>query len=172
MGFAWQRLLFVICALAAALQAPEARADDALRQQLQHCLEVPSALRRLDCFDRLARSTVDGEADASVASLPPTPAERDADVEERVGAERPRRSGTSREPPESVDSVSSRIARMEQRPRGEFVFHLENGQIWTELEAGRGRYENGMEVTIRRTRFGGFMLSSNGGRATRVRRIE
>ncbi|MCC5885340.1 MAG: hypothetical protein JJT88_02780 [Gammaproteobacteria bacterium] len=64
------------------------------------------------------------------------------------------------------------MTRLEQRPRGEWVFHLQNGQIWTEIEPGRTRYEEGAEVRISRTLFGSYMLSIKGFRATRVRRLE
>jgi hypothetical protein len=68
--------------------------------------------------------------------------------------------------------VSASILRLEQRPHGERVFHLSNGQVWTELEAGRARYREGLAVRIEQTTFGAYMLSSAAGRATRVRRLE
>lgn len=170
MGLVWHRRLLVFCALVVTLAVPDLRAEDALRQQLQDCLEVPSALRRLDCFDRLARSSVSDDAEPPAPSPPAD--QRASGAEERFGTESQRRQAASRSAEANVVAVSSRIARVERRPRGEFVFHLENGQIWTEIEAGRGAYERDMEVTIRQTRLGGFMLSSDGARATRVRRID
>lgn len=69
--------------------------------------------------------------------------------------------------------MASRIERLERRPRGEYVFYLGNGQIWTELEKGRARYRAGMAVEIERTPLGAYILSTeSGGQATRVKRLE
>jgi hypothetical protein len=59
-----------------------------------------------------------------------------------------------------------------QRPRGEYLFELDNGQTWTESSPGRGQYQAGMAVRIERTALGAYMLSTRSGRATRVRRLE
>jgi hypothetical protein len=68
--------------------------------------------------------------------------------------------------------ISAVIQRLQRRPHGERVFHLGNGQIWTEVEPGRARYREGLEVRIERTPLGGYVLSTEAGRATRVRRLE
>ena len=74
---------------------------------------------------------------------------------------------------EAEDAViSTVIQRLQRRPHGEQVFHLGNGQVWTEVEAGRARYREGVEVRIERTPLGGYVLSTEAGRATRVRRLE
>jgi hypothetical protein len=72
---------------------------------------------------------------------------------------------------EMAEFIESTIARLERRPRGEYVFLLENGQTWTEVSPGRAHYRPGMEVRVERTTMGGYMLSTDSGRATRVRRI-
>ena len=131
-----------------------------LRGDLRECLEIPSALRRLDCFDRLARQvtrepTQPDDAAPSAAARPPN-----------AGA------GPDAPEPQRNQPITSSIVQLEQRPRGEWVFHLDNGQIWTEVEPGRGRYQIDSDVRITRTLLGSYMLSADGGRTTRVRRID
>ena len=148
---------------------PGAAAEADLRERLAECREIPGVVRRLDCYDRLALA-------AAADSVEPAPDERRA---ARPGAPEPSEAdrfgrGTERrtEPEPLVDSVTAILAGLEQRPRGEYVFVLDNGQTWTELSPGRARYEEGASVQIRRTRLGGHMLSIDGGRATRVRRVD
>ncbi len=145
--------------------ASEPPADSGLRLDLRNCLEIPSALRRLDCFDRLARSTVNDTPTVSRGTATPPENGRSDD-----GVTGPHAGPT---PGPSADrTIRSSLKRLEQRPRGEWVFHLQNGQIWTEIEPGRARYEEGAEVRISRTLFGSHMLSAEGIRSTRVRRLE
>lgn len=157
-------LLVMFVSLAAGSAASDAREDSALRAQLKGCLEIPSALRRLDCFDRLARNADNGQPIAGPDMATP-PAGRDADAHSTS----PRADSRA---PSADRNVHSSVIRLEQRPRGEWVFHLQNGQVWTEIEPGRARYQEGAEVRISRTLFGSYMLSVEGSRATRVRRLQ
>lgn len=157
-------MLAGLVAAAGPASAGASGVDGELRAQLRNCLEIPSALRRLDCFDRLARESVGGGHEISSApSDPSADGSRDA-----AGARPPPRTET----PNPNQAIRSTLTRLEQRPRGEWVFHLRNGQIWTEIEPGRTRYEEGSEVRITRTLFGSYMLSVEGIRATRVRRLQ
>ncbi|TVS17688.1 MAG: hypothetical protein EA417_06145 [Gammaproteobacteria bacterium] len=152
------RPVLLLSLLCAGLMGPPswARSTEELRSDLRECLEIPSALRRLDCFDRLAREvtlepTDAGNASSSTPARPPS-----RNVPE----------------PQQNQPISSSIVQLEQRPRGEWVFHLANGQIWTEVEAGRGRYEVDSDVRITRTLFGSYMLRAESSRSTRVRRVD
>lgn len=131
-----------------------------VRNGLRACLQIPNALRRLDCFDKLARNNVNGEnLDVPGAGALPAP---------RSTYDRPHRPSSASD----NQAIRSSLLRIEERPRGERVFYLESGEVWTEIEPGRARYEAGAEVHINRTLFGSYMLSVEGVRATRVRRLQ
>jgi hypothetical protein len=119
---------------------------------LSHCAQVGDAEQRLRCFDELVS---DGGAGAG-------------DVD--FGRETlPRAEHQATGGPNYLDAV---VIRVEQRPRGERTFLLDNGQVWTELAPGRGRYSEGIPVRIERTTLGGYMLKTDRGQATRVRRTQ
>jgi hypothetical protein len=130
-----------------------------IEQALGQCAAKADDRARLACFDVLTAGMrragqsekPSPEARFGSGTLPPQPAQ-DEEAE--------------------VRSVTATLVGLRQRPYGEHVFHLSNGQVWSEIEAGRSRYRTGVEVEIRRTAFGGYMLSTDAGRATRVRRIE
>lgn len=111
-------------------------------------------MKRLACFDALAGRPGDRAA-----------------AEHAFGGEDVHEAAPAAPAPE-VGAISASIDRLQSRPFGERVFHLSNGQVWTELEPGRSRYRPGMAVTIERTTFGGYVLSTEGGRPSRVRRLE
>ncbi len=132
---------------------------DEVRARLAECRAIANVLPRLDCYDRLANA--EGRARRS-----DTPTRTAPSVDDSFGRDAP----ASADPP--LESVTSVVESVERRPRGEYVFRLENGQTWTELSPGRRRFEQGVTVEIRRTRLGGYMLTTDGARATRVRRLD
>jgi hypothetical protein len=133
--------------------------DAGIEQALGRCAAKADDQARLACFDVLtAGMRRAGESEK------PSP-------EARFGSGALPRQPAKDEEAE-VRSVTATLVGLQQRPYGEHVFRLSNGQVWSEIEAGRSRYRTGVEVEIRRTAFGGYMLSTDGGRATRVRRIE
>ncbi|HEX7036208.1 MAG TPA: hypothetical protein VF210_10560 [Pseudomonadales bacterium] len=75
-------------------------------------------------------------------------------------------------PEPAARQVVARLRRVEQRPRGEYVFYLDNGEVWTESSPGRRRYHDGQRVRIERTLTGGFVLTAEDGGSTRVRRLD
>ena len=134
----------------------------AWRDEVLKCAGEVDDTARLACFDRALQGHTKGATTAQ-----PMP---EADAAEAFGREAlPARADEARP---AVDSIQTTIAALDRRPRGERVFTLANGQKWTELSAGRARYEEGLMVRIERTSVGGYMLSTQSGRATRVRRLE
>lgn len=144
----------MLCLLQALLAGPAWGADVAdaagappsdreLLRALQACALLEEQAARLGCFDTLAASL------QGVEALP--------DADDRPVMEHP---------------VHASVLRLEQRPHGEWILYLSNGQIWTELEPSRVRYRQGMTVRIHRTQLGGYRLSTSFGRSTRVRRVE
>lgn len=150
------RKLFAVAVVAAASQAVAAAAEDWQTEFLQ-CAEGGIEAERLECFDELAARLTASQAvlpDAAVQAFGgETVADRQLDKQTQV------------------DEIRTTIEDVERRPRGEYVFLLDNGQTWTEVSPGRAHYRPGMEVRVERTTLGGYMLSTDSGRATRVRRI-
>lgn len=124
-----------------------------LRADLERCGRIAESRARLRCYDDLLDNGPSGEQRFGGDS---------------ISAPVPEPSVDSRE---DLERIESTIERLERRPRGEYVFHLANDQIWTEISAGRTRYRTGIDVKIERTPLGGYMLSTDSGRATRVRRL-
>ncbi|MGE0621317.1 MAG: hypothetical protein AB7I04_11835 [Pseudomonadales bacterium] len=133
-----------------------------LEQDVRACVAVIDTAERLACFDAAAdrlmnQSNAEPDArSASDAGLPSASRSESPPIPEAVPPPVP---------------VQARIEHLAQQPRGERIFQLSNGEIWVELEPGRAGYESGMTVVIERTALGGYMLSTDGGRATRVRRV-
>lgn len=140
-----------------------AHADSVLEGKLASCASRPDDTARLACFDALAESIA--------RSDPPHRGAGDSPPDDAATAE------TKSEPKETEAAPEpsrwrGRVDRIERQPRGEQVFFLVNDQIWVELEPGRFRYQAGAEVIIERTTSRGYVLFTDAGRATRVRRIE
>jgi hypothetical protein len=150
-------------ALLLGLLAPATIAAPAdLGARLAECAALDRDRERLTCYDALAGRDPRPDEDA------PTLAERTP--EENFGVETlPVRIERDDEP---VDRIRVEIAALRERPRGELVFELANGQRWTQVEVERARYREGETVTIERTRFGAYMLRGERGGSSRVRRID
>lgn len=143
-------LLLGIMLLLLAAAAPQADLQS-LRSELRRCIQVTGAVDRLACFERLAQSELQRAPSAS----------------ENGGSE-------PSENDESADDgeITSTIRRLERRPHGEYIFYLSNGQVWTELQPSRMRHQTGVEVVLRQTFMGSWMMRVDGGRTLRVRRLD
>lgn len=161
-AFVGMASLVSLAAHPAAVASPASTAE--LSRQLEACRAILQDRRRLECFDAIDPGSRAAQSPAAVTDS------RDAQAE-RFGDEFLRRERADDRA--VVESISAVLKRVETRPRGEYVFYLDNGQVWTELEKGRARYRQGMAVDIERTPLGAYMLSTeSGGRATRVKRLE
>lgn len=70
-------------------------------------------------------------------------------------------------------NISGSVAVIGHRPAGEAVVTLDNGQVWTQIEAGtRLKLTTGDAVTIRKASLGSYMLVTPSGIAVRVRRVK
>ncbi len=144
--------------MAAAVSLPVSAST--LEDGLRRCAAITDRVSRLACYDALAAGSA-------------APDDTSPGADDGFGRESlPRDVKDEPAAPAPPERLTARIERLEQQPRGERVFHLSNGQIWTELETGRARYRPGMSVTIERTTLGGYILSTDTGRATRVRRVK
>lgn len=144
--------LTVLCALVPALPAVASTLPE-LREAVDACGRISADERRLACFDALVQEQEPHEARfgrETVRSPQPAPQ-------------------TDEDEPSGIEAV---LVRLDQLPRGERVFYLDNGQVWAETSPGRSRYRADMTVRVERTPMGGYILSTDRGRATRVRRLE
>lgn len=74
--------------------------------------------------------------------------------------------------PPPVTSITGSIAKVSNRPTGEWVVTLDDGQVWAQIDASsRARLVVGESVTIRKASLGSYLLVTSGGIATRVRRV-
>lgn len=82
----------------------------------------------------------------------------------------PRRSPDERVEIESLEMMVTRVVR---RADGKHHFLMDNGQVWTQVEAQPAfNVDPGDRISIRRAALGAFMLSPEDGLAHRVRRTQ
>ncbi|MCB1684632.1 MAG: hypothetical protein KDI31_09105 [Pseudomonadales bacterium] len=151
------------------------------REEIARCAAVVGTAERLACFEALAMIS---DEDPSTSLPPPIkdraesadqsaielPTEEALTSTDRFGRET--LPATAKPSEDELDSIDSVLVKLVRRPRGEYLFELANGQVWTEISTGRGQFSEGTPIHIERTTFGGYMLSTARGGATRVRRVE
>lgn len=146
-----------------------AAAADESADQLRACVSEPDDGRRLDCYDRaMGRQTAPMPTGQS-AKPPETPP---LSAEDRFGlnAEQARRKQNAEQEPE-LERVVSTVTKLAQRPQGELVMTLANGQVWAQKQALSFEVDIGDAVTIKAAALGSFIMSTASGRSTRVTRI-
>lgn len=171
-----------------------------LRRGLIHCasLETPDA--RLICFEALANLVVpeetsksdappprkvqqptDPAAPVSATAVPDTQAEKKTEF----GAEHIKR---SRQAPEEADGntpapekkkepkgIAYTVVRVTKDGEGRYVFRMENGQVWRQIEPGYIKVprDNAFQARVTKGTFGDYKLRIKGkGRLSRVVRIK
>jgi hypothetical protein len=72
-----------------------------------------------------------------------------------------------------LERLSARVTSVSERPHGELLLALDNGQTWIQTERKPGAIIHpGETVTISRGALGGFWLTSESRLSTRVRRLD
>ena len=128
-----------------------------LSDGLRRCAREEDEHLRLKCFDELAGSLPQLKRDqfgmtAAVAQRRDPTAPKAALID-----------------PEVLDA---KIAGLRQGSRGEYIFTLDNGQVWLEQEWRPGeRFSVGEAVQIKHGAFSSLWLSASEHRMTRVKRI-
>lgn len=109
----------------------------------------------------------------AVAASPPAPVVS-SNPEAQFGlSPKALRARASADGKKGLDKIQARVTSVSERPRGELLLKLDNGQIWTQTERRFGTViREGDTVTIARGVLGSFMLTSQAGVSTRVRRVE
>ena len=141
--------------LLAVATSPAWAVSDALTDGMRHCVAQSDQARRLACFDALA------------ATLPQIEADRfglTADIANK------RDPASERRAKEAV--LPGKIVALGQGPRGEYIFTLDNGQVWIQAEAEPNKkFAVGDVVHIEHGAMSSLWLAADRARKTRVKRI-
>lgn len=82
-----------------------------------------------------------------------------------------RRSGENN-PHEEINQIETTLKQVTDAGYGKWIFMLEEGGTWATTEAVSGRVPKvGEHIVIKRASLGGYVLSTNSGRAVRVKRL-
>jgi hypothetical protein len=180
-----RHLVVVVCMTAAMVGHSRAPLAAELELRMRSCSAVVGRDDRLSCYDSIAADLMKVTAAAEQKTSAPARRSPSAGVEHRADdsiALRPDADSVDLFGREMVQTktdrggdlhrIESTVTSISRRPRGEHVFVLDNGQVWAEISPGRALYRSGARVFIERTRLGAYMLSTDAGKATRVRRLE
>jgi hypothetical protein len=131
-----------------------AAAPESLEDGVRRCTHESDERQRLACFDALAKTLPKMQAD-QFGLTAQIKHDRDPSV-----------------PYAKDDVLTGKIAAMQQAPRGEWIFTLDNAQIWIQAEPStRIRFEVGEPVRIEHGAMGSLWLAADKGRKTKVKRI-
>jgi hypothetical protein len=180
----------VLVAIAAVvLVSNPALADlDSLGDRILACAEEANETQRLACYDREAGRLSDAgekvsaeiEAAPAVVTEPAVVAERalpsasaSAAVDEFGVTPELADSKPEVEKDTELREISATVVKVSERPRGELVVTLDNGQTWTEKYAEFGfRVKVGDTIIIKKGKFSGvYRMVGRGRRSSQVRRI-
>lgn len=163
-------LMLAALAQPAAAQDGQRRAD--ALERLTACRSIPDSAQRLACYDAAAQGLDEAERSGEVVVL-----DREQMQETRrglFGFAMPsldifNRGESAME--EEIDNVSYVVRSAREVRDGEWVFTMEDGSVWRQID-GRmwGRPRAGQSAIVRRAALGSFMLNVGDAPAIRVRR--
>ena len=144
------------------------------------CSAIDDASQRLVCYD----AAFGRPAGATTVAITPTPALAAAATATATAAVDPvaqqraefglsDAAKKARDPQQAAqaESITDTLAKLGQRPTGELVFNLQNGQVWLQIESDtRTRVKAGDTVTVRKGALGSFLLVGPDRVPVRVRR--
>jgi hypothetical protein len=140
--------------LAAAIQTAAA-AGDTLADGMRRCSGQTDQAQRLACFDTLVGTLPQIEADR-VGLTAEIARKRDPQAQQRTE--------------EAV--LQGKIAALRLGPRGEYIFTLDNQQVWMQMQVETNKtFVLGETVRIEHGAMGSLWLAADKNRMTRVRRI-
>lgn len=150
------------------------------------CTSEKDSLARLMCFDReVAKYTqpsarvaptpatpaVPTPAAPTVAGTPPSAPSPSADDFGVSGKLARQREAAKEEAASPVKELRASVTKISTKPYGELVLQLDNGQVWEQLEKkSTFVIKVGDGVVIKPAKLGSFMLSTDAGATSRVRR--
>jgi len=179
------KLLFVAGVSSLAVSAAFAQS---VPPSVAACASEKDSLARLVCFDReVAKYT---QPAARVAPTPATPAVATPATPPVAAAPLPapspsadefgvsgklaqKRKAAQEQVAPEVKELRASITKISNKPYGEVVLELDNGQVWEQLEA-RSTFviKAGEGVVIKPAKFGSFILTTDAGATTRVHRTK
>jgi hypothetical protein len=151
------------------------------------CASEKDSLARLVCFDReVAKYKQPAASVAPAQAAPPAPkpapppvavaqqpapAAKDDEfgMNPKIAKQREDKSSAKDTGPRELKAT---VAKVSTRPYGELVLELDNGQVWEQPETKYNFViKPGQSVTIKPAKLGSFMLTSDDGSVTRIRRV-
>jgi hypothetical protein len=141
--------------LAVLAGSPALAATDPLADGLRRCAREAAHEQRLACYDALVKTLPKVEADqfgmtAAIAQQREPEAVHDA----------------------KPTVLPATIAALQEGRSGEWIFTLDNGQVWAQQEPKPGmRFEVGEKVQIEHGAMSSLWLAADKGRKTRVKRV-
>lgn len=131
-------------------------ASEPLADGLRRCSLETGEAKRLACFDALASALPKIQSDQFGMT---------ADIARKRDPEAVSRNENT--------SLSGTIAALIEAPRGEYIFTLDNGQMWIQAEQRSNiHFQVGEAVQIEHGAMGSLWLAADHHRKTRVKRIQ
>jgi hypothetical protein len=135
---------------------PVPAAIEPLADGLRRCSLETDEGKRLACFDALASALPKIKSDQFGMTV---------DIA--------RKRDPAANPTSENESLPGKIAALVEAPRGEYIFTLDNGQMWIQAEQRSNiHFEVGEAVQIERGAMGSLWLAADHHRKTRVKRIQ
>ena len=147
------------------------------------CARIERDQDRLACYDAVfrpapTRTSAAAMAAPAVAAAPKPAAAASipaaANPEREFGLTAEQRDSRNRTSPTEVEGIESRIVAVQEQARDRYLFKLENGQTWAQVEpTSRQRFYAGDTITIRKAAMGSFLATGpQSGEKLRVRRVD
>jgi hypothetical protein len=135
---------------------PVFAAGEPLADGLRRCSLETDEEKRLACFDALAHALPKNQSDQFGMTV---------DIARKRDPEAVSRNENT--------SLSGIIAALVEAPRGEYIFTLDNGQMWIQAEQRSNiHFQVGEAVQVEHGAMGSFWLAADHHRKTRVKRIQ
>lgn len=164
-------VLTALTSPAAAQTKPPERA--AIVQGLVDCRKLTDDAQRLACYDQAAAALDQAEAKGDVVIVDREQARQVR--RQAFGFALPSISLFERgETQEEIENVAGTVKAARQNGAGKWVVEMSEGGVWVQVDANELHRDPraGMPVKIRQAAMGSFLMSIDGQRAFRARRVE
>ncbi|NVK24115.1 MAG: hypothetical protein HWE10_04240 [Gammaproteobacteria bacterium] len=129
---------------------------------LTQCRNIQNDNDRLACYDKIPLTTV-------ATNLP----EKSADKKTNQPISASDKFGLKQPVEEQLESIFAKVTKLKKVGYGSFIIHMDNEQIWRQIDSARFRLKVGDEVEIKSASLGSFLLKKAGSNKTiRVKRLQ
>lgn len=140
--------------------APAAKPVPAAPAMPMNDVAVPAPVEAAPVAAAVAEMAVATVAPAPTDNKPVAPAPQSMSKEDEFGYDRP------------MEEITAAVVAIRERPYGELVISLDNGQVWEQKHVDRRfKLDIGETVTVRKGPVAGYRLSGDGNRSIQVQRI-